>query len=131
MREWDYGSADEAYPCWSVLDHLTSNTGIAYCDQGFGPNSPWGLVMLSGSSHMSIGMDCGWFESFMAAYMESTAATELPIWRAYKQNDPDSPGVALTEESSWDSTWKEVYRLREQDPKGRYHCSQSIFSHDE
>jgi hypothetical protein len=131
LRDWDYGVADESYLCWAVLDHSSSNTGIAYCAQGFGPNYPWGLVFLSGQSNMSIGMDSGWYESFMSAYMESMAVSELPIWRAYKQDDCEYPGVALTEESSWDSTWEEVYRLRKLDPDGRYHCSQSIFRRDE
>jgi hypothetical protein len=48
MRGWDYGTDDEAYPCWSLLEHKASNTGIAYCESGFGPGSPWGLVF-SGS----------------------------------------------------------------------------------
>lgn len=41
MRDWDYGAAGEAYPCWAVLDHVKSNTGIAYCESGFGPRTPW------------------------------------------------------------------------------------------
>jgi hypothetical protein len=127
IREWDYGAAGEAYPCWAVLDHVESNTGIAYCEFGFGPRTPWGLVFLSGSSHMSIGMDSGWFESFLEAYFDSMVAAELPIWRAFRQDGGKYPGAPLTDESDWDSTWKEVYRLRESDASGRYNCSQSIY----
>jgi hypothetical protein len=59
MRRWDYGREEERYPCWTVLCHSSSNTGIAYCEHGFGPRSPWGLVCLEGDeSRMSIGTDC-------------------------------------------------------------------------
>jgi len=127
MRDWDYGFEGEAYPCWGVLDHGKSNSGIAYCEYGFGPRSPWGLVSLSGSSHMSIGMDSGWFESFLDAYFESMAAVDLPIWRVFVQKTGSYPGTSLTDESDWDSTWKEVYRLRQLHPDGRYNCSQNIY----
>ena len=103
-----------------------SNTGIAYCEFGFGPASPWGLVFLSGASQMSIGMDSGWYGSFMEVYFESKAATDLSVWRVFKQEGDAYPGVALTEESDWDSTWREVYGLRAADPSSRYHCSHSI-----
>ncbi|MEQ1845513.1 MAG: hypothetical protein ABL983_08040 [Nitrospira sp.] len=126
MREWDYGVPGQSYPCWAVLNHPPSNTGIAYCEFGFGPASPWGLVFLSGASQMSIGMDSGWYGSFMEVYFESKAATDLSVWRVFKQEGDAYPGVALTEESDWDSTWREVYGLRAADPSSRYHCSHSI-----
>jgi hypothetical protein len=127
MREWDYGAVGESYPCWAVLDHVKSNTGIAYCESGFGPRSPWGLVTLSGSSHMSMGMDSGWFGSLLEAYFDSMAAAELPIWRVFKREGSVFPGIPLTGESDWDSTWEQLYRLRESDPSGRYDCSQSVY----
>ncbi len=126
MREWDYGAPGQSYPCWSVLDHPKSSTGIAYCEFGFGPRSPWGLVFLSGTSRMSIGMDSGWYESFMEVFFESRAATELSVWRVFKQEGEAYPGNPLTEESDWDSTWSEVYKLRVADPSSRYHCSHSV-----
>jgi hypothetical protein len=125
-REWDYGPPGQTYPCWAVLNHAKSNTGIAYCEFGFGPRAPWGLLALSGSSNTSIGMDSGWFESFLDAYFNSWASADLPIWRVFKQDGASLPGVALTEESDWNSTWEEVYRLRAADPASRYHCDQSI-----
>ena len=123
-REWDYGKQPIYYPCWSVLEHPKSNTGIAYCEYGFGPRSPWGLVFLAGS-HMSIGMDSGWFTHFLEAYFESMAS-DLPIWRVYKQAEGAYPGTPVTPEGDWDSTWKEVYRLREADQTGRYNCWHGI-----
>jgi hypothetical protein len=72
LRDWDYGAPGEQFVCWSVIEHPASNTGIAYCEQGFGPTSPWGLVFLSGS-HMSIGMDSAWYCSLEGAFRESMA----------------------------------------------------------
>lgn len=70
-RPWNYGKGDEAYPCWIVLDHPGSNTCIAYCEQGFGPRSPWGLLFIK--NHLSIGMDSGWFASLEEAVRDSMA----------------------------------------------------------
>ena len=127
IRGWDYGTADEAYPCWSVLEHTKSNTGISYCESGFGPKSPWGLVVLSGTEHMSMSMDSSWFPRFLDAYFESMAASELPIWRVFQQIEDDYPGQPLSAEGAWESTWAEVERLRALDPESRFHCAQSLY----
>jgi len=71
-RTWDYGAPGQRYVCWTVLEHEPTNTGIAYCDAGFGPKHAWGLVFLSGP-HMSIGMDSSWFGSLESAVRESMA----------------------------------------------------------
>jgi hypothetical protein len=71
-RGWDYGASDQTYPCWIVLEHVPSNTGIAYCAEGFGPRSPWGLLFLKGE-HLSMGMDSGWFKSLEDAFRDSMA----------------------------------------------------------
>jgi len=71
-RDWDYGSPGQKYTCWTVLEHRASNTGIAYCESGFGPSAPWGLVFLSGEV-MSMGMDSAWFASLEDAMRESQA----------------------------------------------------------
>ena len=71
-RAWDYGEPDENFTCWTVLEHVPSNTGIAYCPQGFGPSYPWGLVFLSGP-HMNIGMDANWYTSLEDAMRNSQA----------------------------------------------------------
>jgi hypothetical protein len=71
-RAWDYGKPGDSYVCWTVLEHPASNTGIAYCAEGF--RDPWGLVWLTGSpSKMSMGMDCGWYLSMEDAFRESAA----------------------------------------------------------
>lgn len=74
-RAWDYGAVGVRYQCWTVLEHVQSNTGIAYCTEGFGPAHPWGLVYLAGPS-MSIGMDSGWFASLEGAMRDSMAWDE-------------------------------------------------------
>jgi hypothetical protein len=71
-RDWDYGAPGQQYPCWTVFEHQPSNTGVAYCEQGFGPAYPWGLVFLSGP-HMNIGSDSGWFATIEDAVRESMA----------------------------------------------------------
>jgi hypothetical protein len=71
-RDWDYGAPGQKYVCWTVLEHPPSGTGIAYCEQGFGPEFPWGLVFLS-EPDTSMGMDCSWFASLEDAVRESQA----------------------------------------------------------
>jgi hypothetical protein len=71
-RTWDYGNPGEHYTCWTVIEHPSSNTGIAYCRQGFGASDPWGLVFLSGD-YTGIGMDSGWFPTLESAMRESMA----------------------------------------------------------
>jgi hypothetical protein len=131
MRPWDYGTPGQMFPCWSVLDHPSSNTGIVYCLSGFGPLSPWGLVNLNGKPEsLSMGMDSGWFRSFVEAYFDSMASTDLPIYHVYKEGGAGDPGICLTPELDWDSAWKEVYRLRELDLDGRYYCSHNSDLYD-
>jgi hypothetical protein len=76
---------------------------------------------------MAIGMDSGWFKTFLDAYFESFAATELAIWRVFE----GSPGMEgyrpISEESGWDDTWREVERLRLNDPQGHYNCDQTVW----
>ena len=69
MGLWD-PRAD--YVCWTILEHRPSGTGVAYREEGFGPEFPWGLVFLSGP-HMNMGMDSAWFASLEDAVRESRA----------------------------------------------------------
>ncbi len=126
-RAWDYGEPGEAYPCWLVLAHPESNTGIAYCEFGFGPKNPWGLLFLDGDGYLSMGMDSGWFRRFLDAYFDSIAATELPIWRVFQRRGNTQPQVPVTDEGSWEATWAEVKRLRKENPDSRYDCGQSVY----
>lgn len=75
--EWDYGKEGQTYPCWIILEHPASGTGIAYCEDGFGPSNPWGLVWIMGPHRQRIGMDSGWYDSLGDAFRESHAWQEL------------------------------------------------------
>jgi hypothetical protein len=130
MRGWDYGQPGDEFPCWLVLEHPASNTAIAYCEHGFGPTMPWGLLSLSGATHMSMGMDSGWFECFLETYFASKASTEMPIWQVLKHRGIDYPGLMVTPEGSWDETWAEVMRLRASNDGFRYDCGQSVYRRD-
>ena len=72
LRPWDYGEPGQTYPCWVVLEHPASNTAVAYCEEGFGPGDPWGLLFIDGP-HLSMGMDSGWYASLEDAVRESMA----------------------------------------------------------
>jgi len=126
MREWDYGEPGLKYPCWPVLEHRLSNTAVCYCEQGFGLASPWGLINLAGESNMSMGMDSGWFKTFIEAYLESGAATELPIWRVFKQEGNGFPGTAVTSGGDWETAWRQIAEFRAADPTARYHCHHGL-----
>lgn len=125
LRDWDYGKPDEKYVCWAVLKHVRSNTGIAYCEEGFGPKTPWALVQLSGNEGISMGMDSGWFRTFMEAYFESFAATDLTIWRVFKTT-PQTGRIPISDEQDWDAAWKRIEDLRTKDPESSYDCDHSI-----
>ena len=123
MRNWDYGPQGQQYLCWLVLKDTVTGAEVGYCEEGFGPKCPWGLVSSDGGK--SIGMDSGWFPTFMDAYFESTACTTLPIWRVFR-TELDGAKVPLTSEGDWYATWREVMQLRENDSARRYDCEHSI-----
>lgn len=73
-RGWDYGEIGQTYPCWIVAEHPSSNTAIAYCEHGFGPKNPWGLLFLLPSGPCSsMGMDSSWFSHFDECIKDSFA----------------------------------------------------------
>lgn len=63
---WDYGIPGETYSCWKVAEDKGRGVGIVRCEQGFGPQTPWGLVWLHETTP-SMGQDCGWFSTFRGA----------------------------------------------------------------
>jgi hypothetical protein len=122
-RDWDYGTAGQQYLCWMVLNDSSTGAEIGYCEAGFGPKCTWGPVG-SGEGE-TMGMDSGWFTSFVDAYFDSCACTTLPIWRVFSI-EPDGVETPLTAEGDWDATWREVMRLRESDSARRCNCGHSI-----
>ncbi len=91
-RRWDYGPG-LSYQCWSVAEHEESNTLYIYCEEGFGPLIPWGIVSLSGTE---MGMDSNWFETLERAFYDSFAADPLPIWNVVKRNTADNERLVAT-----------------------------------
>jgi hypothetical protein len=73
LRPWNYSEPEGAFPCWVVLEHTGSGTCVVYCEEGFGPSYPWGLLFLS-EPHMDMGMDAQWFLSL------EDAARGSPAW---------------------------------------------------
>ena len=127
MRGWDYGSPGEEYPCWTVLDDGVG--GIAYCEQGFGPRCPWGLVFTSGEADrpMSMGMDSGWFPTFLEAFFDSQTAIPLPIWQVFRiDTDTGEVGDAVTGELEWGPAWEQCEELRRANPDSRYVVHQPV-----
>jgi hypothetical protein len=124
LRDWDYGETGQQYPCWTVLKDAHSGARIAYCEYGFGPRTPWGLVSSEGGQQ-SMGMDCGWFTTFLEAFFDSFASIELPIWRVISV-EPDGTRIPITDEDAWKTTWNRIYQLRSRDSAARYDCGHSI-----
>jgi hypothetical protein len=107
----------------SRIEDAPSGGEIAYCEYGFGPHSPWGLV--SSGKHQSMGMDSGWFKTFLDAFLGSRASIELPIWRVFGE-EPDGKRIPVTDEGAWEATWSRISDLRSRDPSKRYHCDHSV-----
>jgi hypothetical protein len=124
LRDWDYGEPGQQHPCWTVLRDAHSSGEIAYCEYGFGPRNPWGLVSSEGK-HQSIGMDSGWFTTFLDAFFDSVASAELPIWRVFEEKH-DGTRIPLTDEGEWESTWDRIDDFRSRDPTGRYDCGHCV-----
>ncbi len=120
-RGWDYGEPGQTFPCWIVLDDRAgSDTDIAYCEFGFGPKRPWGLLCADNSGGRgTIGMDSGWFATFMDAVFESFPATALPIWRVFLRTG-EWLGLPLTHEMAWDEAWAACKAARTSDPASNY-----------
>jgi hypothetical protein len=58
-REWDYGEQGERYPCWVVAAAPERGVILVYCEQGFGPEMPWGFLYTD-ADEASLGMDAQW-----------------------------------------------------------------------
>lgn len=114
--KWDYGPGDQHYSCWIVLMETSVRLGIAYCNEGFGPKCPWGLV--TPEPNVSMGMDCAWFPTFMEAYIDGPA-TEIPIWRVVKK-EANGHWHQITEGGEWKQAWTKTMALRAADVDARY-----------
>ena len=84
LRHWDYSGTNETFECWTVAVDNNSDTSLIYCEKGFGPKCPWGLVATSFSY---FGMDSGWYSNLEECYLESYHAGDLKIWNIEKRID--------------------------------------------
>jgi hypothetical protein len=57
VLKWGYGAPGERYECWLVGLSPNGKERLVYCEHGFGPSDPWGLV---GTEEDWTGMDCQW-----------------------------------------------------------------------
>lgn len=80
LRPWAHGAQGTLHTCLILAEHQRFQTAIAYCEYGFGPRTPWGLLWTVGD-HLSMGDDSGWFTSFEDAVMDSFAANDLDLLR--------------------------------------------------
>ena len=124
--DWDYGAPGERMPCWVVLEHQRSRTGIAYCETGFGPRCPWGLIGV-GDANTSMGMDSAWFPTFLDAFLDCWASSELHIWRVFlRDGAADFPGQPLTGEMSSSAAWARLEAIAGPRRDWRYHVWHSV-----
>src|SRR5262249_49807042 len=93
---WEYGVAGEAFEGFLVLEHPRSGTAIAYCQHGFGPAAPWGLISTRHGSPPSMGMSDGWCPRFLDAFFESKAPTDLDIWRVKERKPGQDPTYLIS-----------------------------------
>lgn len=86
-REWDYGEPGEGFTYWVVGEAPERGVLLAYCDRGFGPVAPWGILFADMPGQVSpephtLGMDAQWNwyleEAFVRAglWEEPTAPAE-------------------------------------------------------
>ena len=57
---WEYGALDATRLCCVVAEVGDGDRALVYCEDGFGPHDPWGIVSLSEGS---MGSDDQWYGS--------------------------------------------------------------------
>lgn len=78
-RSWDYGAEDERYRYWLVAESPgQGGIELAYCEEGFGPQFPWGFLF---PDEDSLGMDSQW-----SWYLEE-AFVRAGLWRGSRGRD--------------------------------------------
>jgi hypothetical protein len=106
LIDWDYGAPNQQFLCWTVFHDGKTELEIVFCENGFGPSMPWGLVnAATPDRRRSMGMDSGWFATFLEAWLDSVAATDLDIWRVFERNI-DGPSRAVSGELPWTEAWR-------------------------
>jgi len=115
-RFWEYGKENEEFVCWTIAADNNSGVTLIYSDYGFGPITPWGLVM---ESFPYFGMDSNWFISLEDCFLNSNAASELNIWSVLKQGN-DSPNEIIYHELSFEEAKEKRHKLLLENPSMNY-----------
>jgi len=71
LHGWEYGDLAMQYPCWVVIAEPPCRHEVAYCEEGFGPSHPWGVVV---AGSRSLGLDTSWFQTLEEAFVRSGLA---------------------------------------------------------
>jgi hypothetical protein len=69
LRDWDYAD-DVQHECWVIAEDPASKTSIAFCEYGFGPVCPWGLLNTD-SEFNEMGPDSAWYSRLEDAFRQS------------------------------------------------------------
>ena len=70
VRDWDYGREGERYAYWVVAESVEHGILFAHCEEGFGPEFPWGFLPM-GAEFSSLGMDAQWCWYLEEAFVRS------------------------------------------------------------
>jgi hypothetical protein len=75
-RAWSYGARGERFPYWVVAEAPERGIILVYCDQGFGPEFPWGFLFTDGPGEVTpygstLGMDAQWNWYLEEAFVRS------------------------------------------------------------
>jgi hypothetical protein len=125
-RNWFYGGEPEiVFPCWVVADDPENNTRYVYCEEGFGPVIPWGLVSNSG---LEMGMDSGWFDTLERAFYDSFACADLLIWNVIKRDENDEERL-LAHSLNHEDAYKLIEKLKAEQGIPKYGYSPYSVEH--
>jgi hypothetical protein len=72
---WEYGAVGATRLCCVVARLDDGDRALVYCEDGFGPQEPWGAVSLA---EASMGSDDQWFGSLYDAALGAGLCQPLP-----------------------------------------------------
>jgi len=72
---WEYGALGATRLCCVVARLEDGERAVVYCEDGFGPQEPWGAVLLG---EASMGSDDQWYGSLRDAAVSFGLCDDLP-----------------------------------------------------
>src|SRR4051812_46424416 len=70
-REWDYSPERKELSYWVVAESPDQTMALAYSDEGFGPEFPWGWLPNHATASGTLGMDVQWNWYLEEAFVRS------------------------------------------------------------